>query len=94
QLQADMPSYLADFFADMTARLKGKVVYIGGTWNLLHNMAKAGLERGLEGVFHPDSFIATTGGAKGVVQPEGWREEVLRFTGARKIFETYAMSET
>ncbi|WP_449433468.1 hypothetical protein [Pseudomonas putida] len=94
QLQADMPEHLANFFEGMTTRLKGQVVYIGGTWNLLHNMAKAGLERGLEGVFHPDSFIATTGGAKGVVQPQGWREEVLRFTGAKKIFETYAMSET
>ncbi|MCY1491592.1 hypothetical protein D9M68_253820 [compost metagenome] len=94
QLQADMPGHLATFFEDMTSRLKGKVVYIGGTWNLLHNMAKAGLERGLEGVFDAGSFIATTGGAKGVVQPEGWREDVLRFTGATKIFETYAMSET
>ncbi|MBO3273947.1 phenylacetate--CoA ligase family protein [Pseudomonas schmalbachii] len=94
QLQADMPQYLASFFEEMTGKLKGKPVYIGGTWNLLHNMAKAGLERGLEGVFHPDSFIATTGGAKGVVQPEGWREDVMRFTGAKKIFETYAMSET
>lgn len=94
QLQADMPQHLANFFDDMSTRLRGHVVYIGGTWNLLHNMAKAGLERGLEGVFHADSFIATTGGAKGVVQPEGWREDVLRFTGASKIFETYAMSET
>ncbi|MCY1421624.1 hypothetical protein D9M71_372850 [compost metagenome] len=93
QLQADMPQHLATFFDEMTAKLKGKRVYIGGTWNLLHNMAKAGLERGLEGVFHPDSWIATTGGAKGVVQPEGWREDVLRFTGAKKINETYAMSE-
>lgn len=94
QLQADMPQHLATFFEEMSSTLRGKVVYIGGTWNLLHNMAKAGLERGLEGVFHPDSFIATTGGAKGMVQPEGWRDDVLRFTGARKMFETYAMSET
>ncbi|MWV17034.1 hypothetical protein F3I16_13400 [Pseudomonas sp. L-22-4S-12] len=94
QLQADMPQHLANFFDEMTSKLKGKRVYIGGTWNLLHNMAKAGLERGIEGVFHPDSWIATTGGAKGVVQPEGWREEVMRFTGVNKINETYAMSET
>ncbi|WP_371227900.1 hypothetical protein ACAW63_19555 [Pseudomonas sp. QE6] len=93
QLQAEMPQHLAAFFEEMTQRLKGQRVYIGGTWNLLHNMAKAGLARGLEGVFHPGSFIATTGGAKGVVQPEGWREEVLRFTGAQRINETYAMSE-
>ncbi|UCP00841.1 hypothetical protein LF844_13890 [Metapseudomonas lalkuanensis] len=93
QQQAEMPQHLANFFDDIASRLKGKRVYIGGTWNLLHNMAKAGLERGLEGVFHPDSYIATTGGAKGVVQPEGWREEVMRFTGAKALHESYAMSE-
>ncbi|WP_435608888.1 hypothetical protein [Pseudomonas knackmussii] len=91
--QARMPADLSAFFERMATQLKGKRVYIGGTWNLLHNMAKAGLERGLENVFHPDSYIATTGGAKGVVQPEGWREEVLRFTGAQRINESYAMSE-
>lgn len=93
ELQARMPQHLAAFFERMAGELKGQRVYIGGTWNLLHNMAKAGLERGLEGVFHPDSYIATTGGAKGVVQPEGWREDVMRFTGARRINESYAMSE-
>ncbi len=91
--QAQAPQHLAAFFERMASELKGKRVYIGATWNLLHNMAKAGLECGLEGVFHPDSYIATTGGAKGVVQPEGWREDVLRFTGAKTINETYAMSE-
>ncbi|MCY1438681.1 hypothetical protein D9M71_548900 [compost metagenome] len=91
--QAEAPQHLAAFFERMASELKGKRVYIGATWNLLHNMAKAGLECGLEGVFHPDSYIATTGGAKGVVQPEGWREDVLRFTGAKAINETYAMSE-
>lgn len=93
QQQAEMPQHLAAFFEDIATRLKGKQVYIGGTWNLLHNMARAGLERGLEGVFHADSYIATTGGAKGVVPPENWREEVMRFTGARVIHESYAMSE-
>lgn len=93
QQQAEMPQHLAAFFDDIANRLRGKRVFIGGTWNLLHNMAKAGLERGLEGVFHPDSYISTTGGAKGVVQPEGWREEVMRFIGVKELHESYAMSE-
>lgn len=93
QQQAEMPRHLATFFDDIARRLKGKRMYIGGTWNLLHNMAKAGLERGLEGVFDSDSYILTTGGAKGVVQHEGWREDVMRFTGAKQIHESYAMSE-
>lgn len=93
QLQADMPQHLAKFFDEIANRLRGKRVYLSGTWNLLHNMAKAGRDLGLEGVFHPESFIATTGGAKGVVQPEGWREEVMRFTGVKELHESYAMSE-
>jgi hypothetical protein len=94
KLQAEMPQHLATFFERVTHELRGKRVYVGATWNLLHNMAKAGLERGLQGVFSPESFITTTGGAKGVVQPEGWREDVLRFTGAKVLNESYAMSET
>lgn len=93
QLQTGMPAHLAVFFEEMATKLRGQRVYIGATWNLLHGMAKAGLERGLDGVFHPDSFVSTTGGAKGVVQPDGWREDVLRFTGAKRLNETYAMSE-
>ncbi|MGT2428983.1 hypothetical protein ACU4HD_10300 [Cupriavidus basilensis] len=93
KLQAETPQHLAAFFEEAATKLRGKRVYIGATWNLLHGMAKAGLERGLEGMFHPDSFITTTGGAKGVVQPEGWREDVLRFTGVSRLNETYAMSE-
>ena len=93
KLQADMPTHLNRFFEQMASGLKGERVFIGATWNLLHDMAKAGLDRGLEGVFHPESFVTTTGGAKGAVQPEGWREDVLRFTGAKKLNETYGMSE-
>lgn len=92
-LQAEMPEFLAEFFESKVKQLHGKRIYVGGMWNLLYNMARAGLDRGLEGVFHPDSYITVTGGAKGMVQPEGWRDDVLRFTGAKRINEIYAMSE-
>ncbi|MFM0336343.1 hypothetical protein [Paraburkholderia fungorum] len=93
RLQADMPRHLAAFFERMATEIQGKRVYISATWTNLHNMAKAGLARGLESVFDADSFINTSGGAKGLVQPEGWREDILRFTGARRLNEGYAMSE-
>lgn len=93
QLQTDMPQHLASFFEHLSTELKGKRVNIGTNWSLLHSMAKAGLARGLEGVFHPDSYVHTAGGGKGVVQPEGWRDDVLRFTGAKVINESYGMSE-
>jgi hypothetical protein len=93
QLQADMPRHLAAFFERIAQELSGKRVYISATWTLLHNMAKAGLARGLEGVFAADSYVNTTGGAKGVVQPAGWKEDILRFTGAARLNEAYSMSE-
>jgi hypothetical protein len=93
QLQADMPKHLAAFFERIAGELRGQRVYISATWTLLHNMAQAGLARGLENVFAADSYISTTGGAKGVVQPEGWRQDLLRFTGAKRLNEAYSMSE-
>lgn len=93
RLQADMPRHLAVFFEQIVNEVRGKRVYLASTWTNLHNMAQAGLARGLENVFDADSFINTSGGAKGLVQPEGWREDLLRFTGAKRLHEGYAMSE-
>ncbi|WP_371318050.1 hypothetical protein [Pseudomonas sp. PDM31] len=92
-IQAKMPAHLKQFFEHISQELRGKRIYVWATWNLLHNMAKAGLEAGLQGVFAADSYVSTGGGAKGLVQPPGWREDILRFTGARQLHELYAMSE-
>jgi len=93
QVQADMPDYLPVFFAGIVRELKGKRVYISATWNHLHNMAKAGLANGLENVFAADSYINTTGGAKGIERPEGWEDDIKRFTGVARLNEAYSMSE-
>lgn len=93
RVQAEMPTHLQSFFAEISEKLRGKRIYVWATWNLLHNMAKAGLARGLEGVFAADSAVSTGGGSKGMVQPEGWQDDILRFTGARQLHELYAMSE-
>src|SRR5690606_2606954 len=92
-LLADMPQHLENFFQTIAEELKGKRIFVWGTWTLLHGMATAGLKHGLEGVFAADSFINTGGGAKGLEQPPGWREDILRFTGARRLHELYGMTE-
>lgn len=92
-LQAAMPEHLANFFAQIVNDLKGQRIYTGGTWNLLHGMAVSGLAKGMEGVFSPDSYVATTGGAKGQVRPENWEKDVQRFIGVKRLNESYAMSE-
>jgi hypothetical protein len=93
QLQADMPRHLEQFFIRIADELQGKRIYVWATWNLLHNMAKAGLSRGLENVFAADSIVATGGGAKGLTQPEGWQDDIKRFTGVATVPELYGMSE-
>jgi hypothetical protein len=93
QLQAEMPQHLERFFGKTFRDLQGKHVFMQATWNLLHNMAKAGLEQGIAGVFSSDCHITTGGGAKGMIQPEGWIDDVMRFTGAQQVTEIYAMSE-
>ncbi|MET0379321.1 MAG: hypothetical protein ABW049_10055 [Spongiibacteraceae bacterium] len=93
KLTAEMPQHMEEFFAQLVDDLKGKRIYVWATWNLLHNMAKAGLGRGFEKVFAENSVVGTGGGAKGLVQPEGWQDDILRFTGAKQLNELYAMSE-
>ena len=93
QLQADMQSHLGNFFDRIINDLKGKRVYFGGTWNLLHNLAQQGLEKGQEAVFAPDSFILSAGGSKGMTPPENWQDDVCRFMGIDRIHMAYGMSE-
>lgn len=92
-LLADMPQRLEQFFEQLAEQLHGKRIYIWATWNMLHGMAKAGLARGLEGVFAPHSYISYGGGAKGMVPPPDWQDDVRRFTGVKRLHELYGMTE-
>ena len=85
----DMPRFLDKIIEDLRSRR----IYLAATWNLLNDFAQAGLARGLNGVFAPDSVIVTGGGAKHQVVPEGWEEDVARFTGVPRLQHIYGMSE-
>ena len=93
QIEADMPAHMDAFYQEKFEQLRGKRVYISCPWNLLHDMAQAGLKKGQEGMFAPDSIVFTGGGAKGLVQPDGWEEDVCRFMGVRSLKMAYGMSE-
>ena len=93
ELEADMPDHLQQFFEDTFAKLKGKRIWASGTWNLMHDMAKAGLAKGQEKMFSPDSIILSGGGAKGMTPPENWEEDVCRFIGIEHLTMGYGMSE-
>jgi ribosomal 50S subunit-associated protein YjgA (DUF615 family) len=73
--------------------LRGARVSVMGHIPQLHRLAVAGLKRGYESMFAPDSFVAGGGGLKGVALPDDWRETVARFLGPIKPTPGYGMSE-
>ncbi|MGE0829747.1 MAG: hypothetical protein AB7O04_10395 [Hyphomonadaceae bacterium] len=93
QVVREMPQRLAAFFEEVLDTQRGKRVVMMGLWPQLHNFAQAGMQRGLANFFHPESFVKTGGGAKGVEPPATWQEDVCRFMGIKEINQTYAMSE-
>jgi hypothetical protein len=89
-----MPILMAEFLDSKIDELRGQQVYIGATWNLLYNLADAGLNKGLRGVFASNSVITTGGGAKGVTPPADWKEKIAEFMGVQRIRMAYGMTET
>ena len=81
------------FFSSVIDDLRGQTIYAMGTWNVLYNLANAGLERGVRGVLAPDSVITTGGGAKGQVVPPDWEEKVVEFLGVPRLRHGYGMTE-
>lgn len=93
QLQKEMPQQLEAFLERTAAELQGKRIFMAGTWNLFHGMATRGLAKGLEKMFEPNSIVSSGGGAKGMVPPPNWQEDVCRFFGIESITMAYGMSE-
>jgi len=73
--------------------LKGERIWMMAPWSVLYDMARTGLERGLEGIFAADSVITTGGGAKGQTPPDDWEDVVTRFIGVERLQQNYGMSE-
>lgn len=92
-LQAQMHADMEKFFEKITRNLMGQRVYMMAPWTFYYDMAQAGLKRGLEQIFAPDSVIATGGGNKGVEPPKDWQEVTLKFLGVPKFKWVYGMSE-
>src|SRR5258707_5263911 len=92
-MQMRQPQELDVFFTEMSEKLRGKRVFMIGTYNLMYDVAKAGLERGIKGVFAEDSVILTGGGAKGFVLPDSYMDTIREFLGVDRIQEGYGFSE-
>ncbi|QRY53317.1 LuxE/PaaK family acyltransferase [Mycolicibacterium septicum] len=92
-MQARQPEDLDKFFTTITEKLSGRRVFMIGTYNLMYDVAKAGLDRGISGVFATDSAILTGGGMKGFVLPDDYMDVIRRFLGVERIQEGYGFSE-
>jgi hypothetical protein len=92
-MEARRPEEMQAFFERMTSELRGKRVFMTGTYALMYEIAKAGLERGVKDVFAKDSAILTGGGTKGFVLPENYMDVIKEFLGVDRIQEGYGMSE-
>jgi hypothetical protein len=92
-MEARRPEEMQRFFTRMTSELAGKRVFMTGTYALMYEIAKAGLERGVKNVFAPDSAILTGGGTKGHVLPDDYMDVIKDFLGVDRIQEGYGMSE-
>jgi hypothetical protein len=93
-MQARQPQELDEFFARITEQLRGRRVFMLGTYNLMYDIAKAGLERNVKGVFANDSAILTGGGMKGFVLPDNFMDIIYEFLGVDRIQVGYGFSES
>ncbi|PWW63607.1 phenylacetate--CoA ligase family protein [Actinokineospora spheciospongiae] len=93
-LRRESEAAMPGFVERLADTLRGRRVYLMNTWNTLHQVATAGLDRGLDGLFAADSLIEPGGGTKGAHMPDDWQDRVLRFTGADRLQHIYAMTET
>jgi len=92
-LMARRPVEMMQFFEKMTTELRGERVFVTSASPILHNLASAGLEKGVRATFAPNSVVLSGGGAKGMALPDDWAEPVKEFFGVDRLLMGYGMSE-
>jgi hypothetical protein len=93
-MQARQPQELEAFFTEITEQLRGKRVFMLGTYHLMYDIAQAGLQHGVKNVFAKDSAILTGGGMKGVALPADFMDVITEFLGVDRIQVGYGFSES
>lgn len=79
---------------DEFARRQGQCVwFMGGTAPALFKIAEAARRRGMQHIFHPDSFATGGGGAKGQALPDDWPQTVKEVLGVSQLKPLYGMTE-
>ena len=91
--QSARSEQMHNFLEDVCSRLAGERVFMACAPTYLWPLAEKGLAKGRENIFSPDSVVSTGGGAKGMILPDNWKSEVMRFGGVDRIPTNYAMTE-
>jgi hypothetical protein len=91
--QQDAPRRMNEFLDEIRDRFAGQTVAIMGHVPGLFEVATAGLKRGMEHVFRPDTFVMAGGGLKGKTLPDDWQDTVKRFFNVADLSEGYGMTE-
>jgi hypothetical protein len=81
------------FYDRVVRELSGRRIHMQAPWSALETIADAGLARGLQGVFAPDSIILAAGGTKGVAVADDWEDKAKRFLGVQNLSFLYGMTE-
>ncbi len=92
--QADQPAQLQAFFDLLNQRFRGQRIILTGVVPPVVDTAVAGLARGIENMFAPDSLLFLAGGPKGRKLPPDYPALVERFTGVPYPRTGYGMSES
>ncbi len=93
RMKRAMPKAMEEFYERITTEYAGKQIFLAGTWPQLVPPALEGLEKGIKGIFSPESVVLTGGGMKGEVYPDGWYEKTCEFWGFKQIRDAYGMTE-
>ena len=86
-MQQRQATEVPEFIQRLTTQLRGKRVFMTSTYNLMYNLASAGLAEGKHAEFASNSAILTGGGAKGQVLPDGYMDVIREFYGGLRIQE-------
>jgi hypothetical protein len=91
--QAEQPKRMQEFFDLISTRFTGRRVILNGVVPPVVDTAVAGLARGLEKLFAPNSLQFYAGGPKGRKLPDNYPSLVERFTGAPYPRTGFGMTE-
>jgi hypothetical protein len=91
--QRELPADLDDMLDRVEQFLTRRRVVLNGSPHNLAALAGRAIERGIVGIFAPNSFYDAIGGMKGRAAPENLEQKAQTFLGSKLHVEGYGMSE-